>query len=140
MKAISLWQPWASLCITGNKLVETRSWATSHRGTLLIHAGLKTTHALIELCHEEPFRTALRSIGIKRWQDMPFGVVLGHVQLIECLPTEGYDVDGPERAFGDYTPGRFAWVLCDPVAFATPMPAKGRQQLFDIRPEEIGLQ
>lgn len=36
MKAISLWQPWASLMQTGAKTWETRSWKTNYRGPLVI--------------------------------------------------------------------------------------------------------
>lgn len=36
MKAISLWQPHASLMQTGAKQIETRSWKTNYRGPLLI--------------------------------------------------------------------------------------------------------
>ncbi|TRU31740.1 MAG: ASCH domain-containing protein [Microcystis aeruginosa Ma_QC_B_20070730_S2] len=38
MKAISLWQPWASLVANGLKLYETRGWPTKYRGVLAIHA------------------------------------------------------------------------------------------------------
>jgi activating signal cointegrator 1 len=38
MKALSLMQPWATLLICGEKTVETRSWRTSHRGLLAVHA------------------------------------------------------------------------------------------------------
>ncbi len=38
MKAISLWQPWATLVALGIKQTETRHWATKHRGQLAIHA------------------------------------------------------------------------------------------------------
>ena len=38
MKAISLWQPWASAVARRAKFNETRHWATSYRGTLAIHA------------------------------------------------------------------------------------------------------
>lgn len=31
MKAISLWQPWASLMAVGAKRYETRSWGTLYR-------------------------------------------------------------------------------------------------------------
>ncbi|NLE60710.1 MAG: ASCH domain-containing protein, partial [Planctomycetes bacterium] len=36
MKALSLWEPWASLMRCGAKTIETRSWYTSYRGPLLI--------------------------------------------------------------------------------------------------------
>lgn len=32
-----------------------------------------------------------------------------------------------ERLLGDYSPGRFAWVLQNPVMFKTPIPACGKQ-------------
>jgi hypothetical protein len=39
MKAITLWQPWASFVGLGVKTIETRSWSTRYRGPLAIHAG-----------------------------------------------------------------------------------------------------
>jgi hypothetical protein len=41
MKAVSLWQPFASLIYTGAKKIETRSWPTNYRGPLAIHAARK---------------------------------------------------------------------------------------------------
>lgn len=38
MKALSLTQPWASLVAIGAKRIETRSWSTSYRGLVAIHA------------------------------------------------------------------------------------------------------
>ena len=40
VRAISLWQPWATLIANGHKRYETRAWRTAYRGPLLIHAGL----------------------------------------------------------------------------------------------------
>jgi hypothetical protein len=42
MKALTLWQPWASLVAFGEKRVETRCWTTKYRGDIAIHAA-KTT-------------------------------------------------------------------------------------------------
>lgn len=39
MKAITVWQPWASLLACGAKNYETRGWATRYRGPIAIHAG-----------------------------------------------------------------------------------------------------
>ena len=38
MRAVSLWQPWASLIADGRKKVETRHWPMHYRGPLAIHA------------------------------------------------------------------------------------------------------
>jgi len=40
LKALTVWQPWASLLAGGQKKFETRSWATKYRGPIAIHAGL----------------------------------------------------------------------------------------------------
>ena len=38
MKALTLWEPWATLIALGVKRYETRSWGTKYRGPLAIHA------------------------------------------------------------------------------------------------------
>jgi hypothetical protein len=35
MKALSVWEPWASMIASGVKTIETRSWQTSYRGQFL---------------------------------------------------------------------------------------------------------
>ena len=39
MKALTICQPYATLIVRGEKLVENREWPTRYRGRLLIHAG-----------------------------------------------------------------------------------------------------
>ena len=41
MKVLSLIEPWATLIKEGKKVIETRSWKTSYRGELYIHASSK---------------------------------------------------------------------------------------------------
>ena len=38
MKAVTVKQPWAGLIMSGMKDIENRTWATQHRGKLLIHS------------------------------------------------------------------------------------------------------
>lgn len=40
-KALSIMEPWATLIKEGVKHIETRSWKTSYRGELYIHASAK---------------------------------------------------------------------------------------------------
>lgn len=42
----------------------------------------------------------------------------------------------PERSFGDYTPGRFAWLLTDVRCLPKPIAATGRQRLWEWTPPE----
>ena len=55
--------------------------------------------------------------------------VVGTVEIVDCVPVE--EVVGAltpqERALGDYSPGRWAWVLKNPVMFDMPIYARGKQ-------------
>jgi hypothetical protein len=87
---------------------------------------------------------------------LPLGAIVGRVEVVECYRTEDVDWDGmgldvtpddpvwqyapgklrlwpdPEKAFGDYSPGRFAFLCRDAVRFATPVPCRGMQGLFEV--------
>ena len=39
MKALTVYQPWASLIALGEKKIETRSWPTNYRGPLALVVG-----------------------------------------------------------------------------------------------------
>ena len=54
---------------------------------------------------------------------------IGTVEIVDCVPVEELvdSLDNRERLLGDYSPGRFAWVLQNPVMFKTPIPACGKQ-------------
>ena len=136
MKCISLWNPWATLLAHGEKRIETRSWATRHRGPILIHAAKKWDANLADLCRQPPFRSTLAEIG--RAFEFHFGALLGTATLFDCRQTVvlSPQVSDIERAFGDYSPGRFGWVMSDFKPFAVPVPYRGAQGLFDV-PDEI---
>lgn len=131
MKALSLWQPWASLVVLGLKQYETRSWKTSYRGTLVIHAGKEWNNDLeaqmlsIEYAWGVDLKGALR------------GVALGTVELVDIFRTEavlGKEVPdySMESDFGDYTAGRYAWKLANPIAFPEPILCAGHQRLWEV--------
>ena len=46
MKIITIRQPWAHLIVSGSKNIENRTWPTSYRGPVLIHASLNPNRAL----------------------------------------------------------------------------------------------
>ena len=81
MKAISLWQPWATLIAVGAKRLETRSWESRYQGELAIHAAKRWTADAHDLIQESPFREALQG------HRMPRGVIVAVVRLTGCLRT-----------------------------------------------------
>lgn len=53
MKTLSIQQPWAWLIVNGLKDIENRTWRTTQRGRILVHAGKKMdTDALIWLANQ----------------------------------------------------------------------------------------
>lgn len=142
MKCISLYQPRATLVVLGKKRLDPRSWFTLYRGPLLIHAAKRFEKPERALWGKEPFFSALVSSGIFKASDLPLGAIIGKVNLVSCLlipvPPFRYEIgrvtippDEPELSFGDYTPGRYAWVFDDALWF-NPIPYKGKQGLFDV--------
>ena len=133
MKAISLWQPWASAMALGWKRNETRSWSTKYRGPLLIHAAKKIIgwpSIDIQSMFEED------DIAFQP-SDLPRGVLLCKVDLIDCRKIFIHNrPEGIERALGDYTSGRFMWITDNLRPFLYPIPYRGSQGFFDV-PDEI---
>lgn len=148
MRCITLTQPWATLVAIGAKKIETRSWLTSYRGPLAIHAakGLGPVGGklgLMNLCRTEPFRSVLVGAGYLGTPALPLGAIvavceLGAIIPVESVPREGdrdtlqgWTLTDQERAFGDYTPGRYAWLLADVKMLAEPIPCKGALSLWE---------
>lgn len=131
MKALTLYQPCATLVAIGAKQIETRSWATSYRGPLAIHAGKKFPVPAKNLVYaNKDFRSALIVNG--ELIDIPLGSILAICQLLDCrLIVEGNIPAGPEWSFGDYRIGRYMWILGDVEKVNPPIRARGFQRLWE---------
>lgn len=134
MKAISLTQPWATLIAIGAKKIETRSWNTTYRGPLAIHAAKGGYNDDLLLMKIEPFFTELTKAGIVSRLQIPLGCVVAICELVQVDHIkDGYSkyITYEERSFGDYTPGRFAWILKNANQLSEPISAKGALGLWD---------
>lgn len=140
MRAISIWQPWASLVAFGAKQYETRSWSTPYRGPIAIHAAKTQDLPSLGLCTRSPFREALVAGGVKVIRDLPFGMIVATATLSDCLRTSEIvdSLSDQERSFGDFRPGRWAWRISDVTKLTTPIPYRGRQGLFTI-PDDFNI-
>jgi len=72
MKIITARQPWAHLIASGAKNIENRSWATSYRGPVLIHAALQVNRPA---CIEHRLDPA----------ELEKGGVVGIAEIIDCV-------------------------------------------------------
>jgi hypothetical protein len=138
MRAISLWQPWASLLIANPriKIYETRSWETMCRGPVIIHAAKKNDREIAEIMLS--MQGLFAKFGINPLS-LPFGSLIGVVDLTACrrmTETNVRSVTDLERQCGDWAEGRFAWRCDNPVAFDKPIPFRGAQGFFNV-PQSI---
>jgi hypothetical protein len=132
MKGLSLWEPWATAVALDLKGFETRSWATSYRGPLLICAS-KIRPPLIKIIH------LLVKVRLTL-NDLNYGRAVCIVDLVDVLKTEDIVVSNLERAFGDYTPGRYAWKFENIRRFANPPLVRGGRRLFEVSDYYEGLE
>lgn len=179
MKALTLRQPWASLVANGVKTIETRSWATKHRGRIAIHAGkggrgyfycqtvdnvLARNPVVKKRELHMPDGAMIPDPGITTW---PVGAVVALATLVDCVPIVEngwpvnedwrsalvieddtltlYRTDDPEVSevaddqipFGDFAPGRWAWILDCIEQLPNPIPARGHQRLWNWKLDSI---
>ncbi len=127
MKGITLWQPWATAIALGAKRIETRSWSTRYRGPIAIHAARRPPEPLYDVIAWD----GLRRLG---WNDArdPRGAIVAVADLVDVLPTQHLHPEELERALGDFSAGRFGWVLDNVRPLREPLPYQGAQGLWEI--------
>jgi hypothetical protein len=180
MKALSLWQPWASLIPLGVKTIETRSWSTSYRGPLLICSAKRSLRRTgwpgpdpVVGSDSDGWQIgdAIGEGGLINPRSLPLGAAVALADLVDCVPIYGigdavakgvdhyltecnHDGDLPQqqgglwligtglpnlgrptrvedqRPYGDFTPGRYGWLLDNIRPLREPIPVKGRQGLW----------
>lgn len=76
MKVLIIIEPWATLIKKGKKVIETRSWKTSYRGELYIHASNK------KIKTDEHINGLLRLIP-----NIPMGYsnIICKCKLVDCI-------------------------------------------------------
>lgn len=129
-RALTLWQPWASLVVHGLKRFETRSWSTTHRGLLAIHAAARP----VSQAEYAQFADLLARCRIEGPEQLPRGVIVGFACVSEIFSVDYIrgNLTDEERRVGDFSPGRYAWMLDGPVWLVEPIPCRGRQGLWTV--------
>lgn len=112
MKALTLRQPFASLVALGEKTIEVRTWATVHRGPILICSGS-------------------RDCILDDGDILPGGYALATASLVDVRQLS---LDDLNAACIDTAPkNALAWVFTD-IRELEPFAVIGRQRLFDVNP------
>jgi hypothetical protein len=140
-----LTEPWASLVAWGYKKIETRSWSTSHRGVIAIHAS-KSKEVVSHLGDVESLFDAaglfVPDFWPKRAEDYPLGKIVAVVNLFHCQRMTLELIAAQTRqeiGFGAWVPGRYALSLGDARKVETPIPCRGALGLWEV-PAEVEAQ
>ena len=134
MKAFTVYQPYAAAIVSGLKSYETRPRRTHIRGRVAVHAGARQSY-IERRIPLDLFRA--QGVTFPQTDALTYGAVIGTVEIVDCVPVEAIRdrLDTLEKLLGNYAPGRYAWVLANPVQFGTPIPARGRQGWWNWQEE-----
>ena len=129
MKVLSLTEPYATLIKENKKKIETRSWRTSYRGELHIHASStqipkewKENNELMQLIKES---------------SLNFGNIICKCNLVDCIYMTKEYVENIKRnnyqeyICGEYKEGRYAWILKNIQVLDNPIKAKGHLSIWN---------
>ena len=96
------------------------------RGVIVATCTLVDVLPVVFECEQENLRRVASDVDGSLWLCEP-----EPDEDSQDYPTHDWRDISDERPFGDFTPGRFAWLLEDIVALPEPIPAKGHQGLWN---------
>jgi len=148
VKALTVWQPWATLLCRKEKRWETRSWEPPEDVVgqeVAIHSARRWRDEQLEACQNDPaIRRAL--INCERLPSkhaeadrlLPTGRVLCIMRLDRVRPAQ-YLRDNAGALhrprvnvnLGDYSEGRYGWRFEVEYVYDVPPPTRGQQRLWE---------
>jgi hypothetical protein len=130
--ALSLRQPWAALVVAGKKTIEVRTWATSVRGRVLIHAA--------QIRDDRVEAWAAVGDDIRAIAEVSGGII-GSAELTACvryLTPRSFAADAA-RHLNDpswFEPPRMFGFVFRGAAVVPFVPLRGKTRFFTIEHEE----
>jgi hypothetical protein len=120
-RALSIRQPWAWAILYAGKRVENRTWYTSYRGPIYIHAGLKVDHhGMLAL------EDVIRAVPRPRPPAVT-GALVATAIILDCVQTEL--VPAP---LCSWATGPWCLILGDVHPLLDPQPMRGALGLFSV--------
>lgn len=128
IKVLSIIEPWATLIKEKKKYIETRTWKTSYRGELFIHASKKKININDE--HITDLLDLIPNV------EMGYGKIICRCKLVDCIYIdenfkEEISKNKQEYLCGDFNIGRYAWILEEVVPLEKPIEAKGQLNIWN---------
>lgn len=149
LKAITLYEPYASMMRIHAKVNETRSTRTSHRGEIAIHSAKRSPAPPDEVIDKaihafhrrkmDPYFTHGQIICLVDIYQVRFSEDFVRHDLAD-VPAGMVHLPDEESYFGDYSPGRFIYRTRNLRVLKEPVPARGMQCVGWTVPEDIEKQ
>lgn len=143
MKAITICEPYATLIARGIKRVENRTWSTTYRGPIYIHAGKSKEWLTLN--------EALRLDGTPRLDvaydiplsEMHFGCIIAIVKMIDCVHINNIHIPRiadkyPWLADHPHTNGPWCFIFAERPTLIGPWPWRGALGIFPIDEDALG--
>ena len=130
MRVLSLTEPYATLIRNGVKTIETRSWKTSYRGKLYIHA----SSTKIPKSYKEN-KNLMSLVDIN---NMNYGNIICSCDLVDCIEMTDEFINDikknreNEYITGIYSNGRYAWIFKNIEILDNPIKTKGHLGIWNF--------
>ena len=130
MKVLSLTEPYATLIKNGIKTIETRSWKTSYRGKLYIHASSTKI--------PKEYKENKKLMSLVDLNELNYGNIICSCELVDCIEmsTEFKEILLKENK-DIYTDSSFkenyGWKLENVEVFDKPIETKGKLGLWEYK-------
>lgn len=154
LKAITLYEPWASLMAIGAKVNETRPVRTTHRGDIAIHAAKVSPNFSEDVAVDAI--NAFKSRGLVPSLNT-LGCILAIVDVWDVQPADNFfrqhlfnqeqhkelvaggmiPLTEEEYVFGGYAPGRWIYRTRNLRRLKNPVPTRGYQSIGWTVPPDI---
>ena len=130
MKVLSLTEPYATLIKNGMKTIETRSWKTSYRGKLYIHASSTKI--------PKAYKDNKELMSLVDTNELNYGNIICMCDLVDCVEMTDEFINDikknkkKEYITGIYSIGRYAWILKNIKILDNPIKAKGHLGIWNL--------
>lgn len=129
MKVLSLTEPYATIIKEGKKTIETRSWKTSYRGKLYIHASSTKI--------PKEYKNNKELMSLVDINNLNYGYIICSCDLVDCIEMtkefiENVKQNKNEYISGVYAKGRYAWILKNIEIIENPIKAKGHLGIWNF--------
>lgn len=122
MFALSIQQPWAWAILYLGKRVENRTWRSSFRGRIYIHAGLRFDKDALE-----DLESDIQRIPQPEREPCHLGALIGTATVTDCCEPD--DVPVGQESWAN---GPWCFILDDVKPLPQPIAYKGRLGFFKV--------